>query len=82
MSGVVAVGAVGVSIAFDEDIRSGAKGIGRGTGRDIQDAATTVSWVMLAGLYAVGLGSEGEDLRHHALTGAECCRWSESAGIR
>ena len=71
LTGVIAVGAIGVTIPLDEDIRRNAKGIGRSTGRDIQDVATTVSWTTLGGLYAAGLWEEREDWRHHALTGGE-----------
>ena len=71
LTGVAAVGAIGVTIGLDEDIRRGAKGIGSNTARDIQDVATTVSWTTLGGLYAAGLWEEREDWRHNALTGGE-----------
>jgi len=71
LGGAIAVGAIGVTIGLDEDIRRSAKGIGRSTGRDIQDVATTVSWTTLGGLYAAGLAAEREDWRHDAFTGGE-----------
>ncbi len=66
-----AVAAIGITIALDENIRNSARGIGSKTGRDIQSAATTASWVSLGSLYAAGLWENRDDWRRHALTGGE-----------